>query len=232
MIWVDSVSMLADTDVRPMSENDKATRRPTQFLADLTQAMRTAAETERQAIVEQCKSDANAYTEQMLAGTNGDTASLRAAASADNGAIRGWSKAEAERIRIETEERISRRDSQLEQELQEYNAAIEAELQRVGERVRTFEVEIAQFFERLMQGTDPASLAKMASQLPESPAFGDPSLAASVRNRGSSRSPKVAADSLPVPEQTPEAGPDQWWMDSPRGLGAKARGKTGPGEPG
>jgi len=232
MIWVDSVSMLADMDLRPMSETDRATRGPTQFLADLAQAMRATAETARQATVEQCKSDANAYTEQLRAGTTGETASLRTAASADNSAIREWSKAEAERIRIEMEERISRRHSQLEEELQEYNSAIEIELQRVGERVQAFEAEVAQFFERLLQGTDPASFATMASQLPVSSPFVDPDPATLVHNLRLSRSPTMEADSLPVPDQTPEVVPDGWWMDSPGGLAARVRVKTGPGEPG
>jgi len=232
MIWVDSVSMLADMDLRPMIDNDRATRRPTQFLADLAQAMRATAETARQATVEQCKSDADAYTEQLRAGTNGETASLRTASSADNGAIREWSKAEAERIRVEMEERISRRQSQLEEELQEYNSAIDIELQRVGERVQAFEAEVAQFFERLLQGTDPASVAKMASQLPVSPAFGDPDPAALVHDLRMSRSPAAQADSLPVPDQTPEVVTDHWWMDSPAALAARVHAKPGPGEPG
>ena len=232
MISVDSVSMLADTDLRPMIDNDRATRRPTQFLADLAQAMRATAETARQATVEQCKSDADAYTEQLRAGTNGETASLRTASSADNGAIREWSKAEAERIRVEMEGRISRRQSQLEEELQEYNSAIDIELQRVGERVQAFEAEVAQFFERLLQGTDPASVAKMASQLPVSPGFGDPDPAALVHDLRMSRSPAVQADSLPVPDQTPEVVADHWWMDSPAALAARVHAKPGPGEPG
>jgi hypothetical protein len=217
-----------------MIDNDRATRRPTQFLADLAQAMRATAETARQATVEQCKSDADAYTEQLRAGTNGETASLRTASSADNGAIREWSKAEAERIRVEMEERISRRQSQLEEELQEYNSAIDIEFQRVGERVQAFEAEVAQFFERLLQGTDPASFATMASQLPVSPAFGDPDPAALVHDLRLSRSPAMQVESVPVPvpDETPEVMPDHWWMDSPTALAARARAKTDLGESG
>jgi len=217
MIWVDGVSMLADMDLRPMSEDDRATRRPTKFQADLAQAMRATVETARLATVEQCESDAKAYAEQLRAGTNGETASRRTAASADYGAIRQWSKLEAERIRVETEERTSRRHSQLEMELQEYNSAVELELQRVGERIQAFDAEVAQFFERLLQATDPASLAAMASQLPVSRAFGDPDPAALVHNLRLSRSPIKKTDSLPIPDKTPEAVPDGWWMDSPRG---------------
>ena len=198
-----------------MSENDRETRRPTRFLADLAQAMRRTAETALQATVEQCKSDAITYTEQLGAGTNGGIASLRTAASADNGAIREWSKAEAERIRVETEQRIARRYSQLEEELQECNYAIEIELQRIGERVRTFEAEVGQFFERFLQGTDPASFAAMASQLPVSPAFGDPNPAALIHDLRLSRSQTMQANPKRVPGQTPAVAPDRWWTDSP-----------------
>jgi len=52
MIQVDSFSMLAHMDLRSMSENDRPTRRPTQFLADLAQAMRATVETARQATIE------------------------------------------------------------------------------------------------------------------------------------------------------------------------------------
>jgi hypothetical protein len=202
-------------DLQPMSENDMETRRPTRFLADLAQAMRGTAETALQATVEQCKSDAITYTEEVRAGTNGGIASLRAAASADNGAIREWSKAEMERIRVETEQRIARRYSQLEEELQECNYAIEIELQRIGERVRTFEAEVGQFFERFLQGTDPASFAAMASQLPASPAFGDPNPAALIHDLRLSRSQTMRANPKRVPGQTPGAAPDRWWTDSP-----------------
>ena len=141
-------------------------------------------------------------------------------------------EAEAQRIRSEVEEPISRRHSQLEEELQEYNSAMEIELQRVGERVQAFEAEVAQFFERILQGTDPASFATMASQLPVSSPFVDPDPGALVRDLRLSRSPAMQADSLSVPDQTPEEVQDHWWMDSPAALAARVRAKTGPGESG
>jgi hypothetical protein len=231
MIWVDSVSVLADMDLRPMSEDDRANSRPTKFQADLAQAMRATVATARQATVEQCDSDAKAYTEQLRAGMNGETASLRTAASADYGTIRERSKLEAERIRVETEERISRRHSQLERELQEHSSAVEIELQRVAERVQGFEAEVAQFFERLLQGNDPASLAALASQLPVAPAFVDPDPAALAHDLRLGGSSAMQADSLPIPDQTREVVPDHWWMDSPTALAARAHAKTGLGEP-
>ena len=154
-----------------MSVNETAARHPNRFLADLTQAMRSTAETARQGTIEQCQADAKAYTEKLHARTDDEAASLRKAAEADVSAIRDWSKAEMERIRVETEQRISRRRELLEQELQEYNSAIELEIERVQNRVSAFEAEVANFFESLSQEADPTVFASMAAQMPDPPSF-------------------------------------------------------------
>jgi hypothetical protein len=154
-----------------MSVNETAARHPNRFLADLTQAMRSTAETARLATMEQCQADAKAYTEKLHARTDDEAASLRKAAEADVSAIRDWSKAEMERIRVETEQRISRRRELLEQELQEYNSAIELEIERVQKRVSGFEGEVASFFEQLLQEADPTVFASMAAQMPDPPSF-------------------------------------------------------------
>jgi hypothetical protein len=155
-----------------MSVNETAgARLPNRFMADLTQAMRSTAETARQATIEQCQADAKGYIEQLHSRTDDEAASLRKAAEADVSAIRDWSKAEMERIRVETEQRIARRRELLEQELQEYNAAIELEIERVQKRVTAFEEEVAQFFEQLLQEADPTVFASMAAQMPDPPAF-------------------------------------------------------------
>jgi hypothetical protein len=157
-----------------MSVNETpAARHPNRFLADLTQAMRSTAETARQATIDQCQADAKAYTEKLHARTDDEAASLRKGAEADVSAIRDWSKAEVERIRVETEQRIARRRELLEQELQEYNSAIEFEIERVQKRVSGFEVEVAQFFEQLLQEADPTVFASMAAQMPDPPTFAE-----------------------------------------------------------
>jgi DNA repair exonuclease SbcCD ATPase subunit len=156
-----------------MSVNETAARHPNRFLADLTQAMRSTAETARQATIEQCQAVAKGYTEKLQARTDDESASLRKAAEADVSAIRDWSKAEMERIRVETEQRISRRRELLEQELQEYNSAIELEIERVQKRVTNFEEEVANFFEQLLQEADPTVFASMAAQMPDPPSFED-----------------------------------------------------------
>jgi hypothetical protein len=154
-----------------MSVNETAARHPNRFLADLTQAMRSTAETARQATIEQCQADAKTYTESLHTQTDDEAASLRKVAEADVSAIRDWSKAEMERIRVETEQRISRRRELLEQELQEYNSAIELEIERVQKRAANFEEEVANFFEKLLQEADPTVFASMAAQMPDPPQF-------------------------------------------------------------
>ncbi|MGD0018311.1 MAG: hypothetical protein ABSD62_03575 [Candidatus Limnocylindrales bacterium] len=156
-----------------MSVNDTAARHPNRFLADLTQAMRSTAETARQATIDQCQADAKTYVEKLHARTDDEAASLRKAAEADVSAIRDWSKAEVERIRVETEQRIARRRELLEQELQEYNSAIELEIERVQKRVSGFEEEVSQFFEQLLQEADPTIFASMAAQMPDPPSFAE-----------------------------------------------------------
>jgi len=153
--------------------NETAARHPNRFLADLTQAMRSTAETARQATIDQCQADAKGYVEKLHARTDDEAASLRKAAEADVSAIRDWSKAEVERIRVETEQRIARRRELLEQELQEYNSAIELEIERVQKRVSGFEEEVGQFFEQLLKEADPTIFASMAAQMPDPPSFSE-----------------------------------------------------------
>ncbi len=198
-----------------MSVNDTAARHPNRFLADLTQAMRSTAETARQATIDQCQADAKAYVEKLHARTDDEAASLRKGAEADVSAIRDWSKAEVERIRVETEQRIARRRELLEQELQEYNSAIEFEIERVQKRVSSFEGEVAQFFEQLLQEADPTIFASMAAQMPDPPTFAESergTIATEIKARrekimrtedllGDEPSPAAA----PVAEPSPEA---------------------------
>ena len=181
--------------------NETAARHPNRFMADLTQAMRSTAETARQGTIEQCQADAKAYTEQLHSRTDDEAASLRKAAEADVSAIRDWSKAEMERIRVETEQRISRRRELLEQELQEYNSAIELEIERVQKRVAAFEGEVTQFFEQLLQEADPTVFASMAAQMPDPPALHESERAG--HRRGPARPPREDHASGP---RSPETG--------------------------
>ncbi len=159
------------TETREIDVNESAPRRPNRFLADLTQAMRSAAETVRQVLIDQCQADAKAHVEALSSQTADEAAAIKEAAEADVVTIRARSKEQVERVRAETEQRIAQRRELLEQELAEHNSAIELEVERVQERVAAFQNEVGRFFERLQQDADPTVFANMASQMPRSPDF-------------------------------------------------------------
>ena len=145
--------------------------RPKQFLTDLVQAMSEAARSARQASIDQCRSEAAAYTESLLAGKKSGADALHRAAVADVGVLRQQYKVAADRIVAETAERVVRRNMRLEDELRQSQADIETEIKRVGERMATFETELAGFCEQLRRGSDPQSIVKIASRAPRSPVF-------------------------------------------------------------
>lgn len=202
-----------------MSVNPNATRRPQQFLADLTQAMSATADTARLATIDQCRTDAEAHLEQLRSGQEADAVAMREAAEADVTAIREWSKAEMDRTRAETEERIALRRRQLEGELEEYDSAIETELHRVDQQIEAWEADLAVFFERLLQDSNPATVAAMAAQMPDPPAFDEPDPGSIVRSIRAANG-ESPADGGPDGQ---EGLPDHWWMESPAALAARAR---------
>ena len=153
--------------------NESAPRRPNRFLADLAQAMRSAAETAKLASIERCGADAKAYVEALSSQTADEAGAIKQAAEADVATIRERAKARVERVRAESQQRIARRRELLEQQLQEYNSDIELEVERVQERVTAFQNEVARVFDQLPQGADPTAFATMASQMPSPPDFED-----------------------------------------------------------
>jgi hypothetical protein len=206
-----------------MSVNDNATRRPTQFMADLTQAMSATAEAARQATIDQCRTDAEAHLEQLRSGQEDDTVAMRKAAEADVAAIREWSKAQMDRTRAETEDQIALRRRQLEGDLAEYDAAIETELHRVGEQIEAWEADLAVFFERLLEDSDPATVAAMAAQMPDPPVFDEPDPGSIVRSIRAANGEGPAGGG---PDGR-DGLPDHWWLESPAALAARARSMAG-----
>lgn len=146
-------------------------RRPRKFLADLTRAMRTAAEEARAQALAQIQSDAKAHVEQIHSRSATEAADLRRQADEDIAAVRDWSKAEIARIREATETRISSRKARLDGEVETHAALIEREVELVQLRVAAFEQEMTDFFERLLAEEDPSRFATMAENLPEPPPF-------------------------------------------------------------
>jgi len=53
------------------------------------------------------------------------------------------------------------------------DSSIELEIERVQRRVATFEAEVADFFEHLLQEADPTIFASMAAQMPDPLSFAD-----------------------------------------------------------
>ena len=225
----------AEAETMEISVNDSAPNRANRFLADLTEAMRVAAESAQVTSVDQCRIDSKAYVENLRARTQDDSEGLRKSAQDDVATIREQSKARVDRIRQETEQRISRRRELLDQELQEYNSAIELEVQRVQQRVAAFQSEVGQFFEQLLQGADPAVFASMASQMPDPPSFAEPdreTLASELRaTRGQLYAPSAAAPAQEASAAMAANGngrpsrevADHWWMDSPAALAGRVQ---------
>jgi len=162
-----------DAEPAPTTESESIAelRRPTKFMADLTAAMRAAAEAARVSTVGQLRADATARMENIQAESTIYTAGRREQAEEDVTAIREWSKAEIARIHALTEENIATRQRQLDEEVIEQAARLEAGVSSVQLSVSAFEERMDQFFARLLEVEDPSRFATMAGQLPEPPPF-------------------------------------------------------------
>ena len=138
------------TDPAPAQTPSPSPRKPSKFLADLTKAMQTAAEEERNKNLTQFQADAKTYVEQIHERSATEAAGLRRAADDDVASVREWSKAEIARIREETETKITERKGRLETEIEEHAGIIEREIDAVQKTVAAFEDEMTAFFERLL----------------------------------------------------------------------------------
>jgi hypothetical protein len=146
-----------------------AARRPTKFMADLSRAMQTAAESSRDETMTRFASDAKVAVEEIRTGSAEEAAGLRRRADDDVAAVREWSKTEIARIREETDARIVARKSALDGEMDAFAAIIEARVERVNKTVTEFEAEMTEFFERLLAEQDPTRIATMAQAMPDPP---------------------------------------------------------------
>ena len=144
-------------------------RRPTKFMADLSRAMQTAAESSRDETLARLKTDAKTVVDEIQAGSAIESAALRRRADDDVAAVREWSKAEIARVRDETEARIGARKVALDGELEDYAGVVEARVRHVTARVEAYETLMATFFERLMAEEDPSRIATMAEAMPDPP---------------------------------------------------------------
>jgi hypothetical protein len=144
-------------------------RRPTKFMADLSRAMQTAAETSRDETMTRFATDAKTAVEDIRAKSAEEAAALRRQADDDVAAVREWSKTEIARIREETDTKIAARKQALDGEMDDFAAVIEARVQKVNATVADYETEMAEFFERLLAEQDPTRIATMAQAMPDPP---------------------------------------------------------------
>ncbi|HEX6868761.1 MAG TPA: hypothetical protein VF119_08135 [Candidatus Limnocylindrales bacterium] len=144
-------------------------RRTTKLMADLSRAMQTAAEAARDETVARFLADSQTAVEEIQAASQVEAADLRRRADDDVAVVRDWSKAEIARVREETEARIAARKQALDGEIDAHAAVVETRIQRVGATVQAFQVEMDEFFERLLAEQDPTRIATMAEAMPDPP---------------------------------------------------------------
>jgi hypothetical protein len=181
-------------------------RRPNTFLADLTRAMRVAAEEERENVQQRFREEADAYVASMRLDFAAAADVARERSQADVAAIEAWCEAELERIRVETERGIAERRARLDDELASQTARLDEGVTHVAGSVESFEQQMTAFFERLLVEEDPSSFAVMARQLPEPPALDawpDPASTSSDSTAG---------------WPTADGGPAAWDMDADAAL--------------
>jgi hypothetical protein len=182
--------------------------RPTKFLADLTKAMQTAAQAEREEMLRQYREDAKAFVEQYRSEAAVRVTSYRKEADEDVAGIRDWSKAEMARIREETERRIASRKADLESELQYHGDRVDRAIQGIESRVEGYETEMAAFFERLLAVDDPTAFAAMAANMPEPPLFSSEPMATEAPASSEAADAPSARTAQPGPAGPETVAPD------------------------
>jgi len=213
--------------------------RPKQFLADLTLAMRSAAEAGRTAIVEQARESAESYIESLRQEAGERQAAIKEAAAQDVAQLRDQSKSQAQLVRDESERRIQVRRQALDGAVAEYTRAMAAEFEHVDARVAAWEKELEKFYVQLQDEMDPTIFASLAATMPPAPDFGEPDPSRLLQKRQSPKeqfvgaaqrvaaaaaaaaaaeaSAEASAQSSPEAAPEPAAAeelPDHWWLDA------------------
>ena len=170
------IDVTAPTDIA--QDLAPETRRPNKFMADLSRAMQTAAETARNETMGRFEAEAKSAADEIHAVAAVEGAALRRRADDDVAAVRDWSKGEIARIREETERRIVIRKAALDGEMDAHAAIVEARVERVAATVSTYQSDMAEFFERLLGEEDPTRIATLAETMPDPPSLAE--IAASI----------------------------------------------------
>ena len=179
--WLDGRSHPHDRTRRRSPAAATAARKPNKFMADLTKAMQTAAESARTDSIERLSVDAKTHIEAIHA----DSANEADRPAQPGRRRRRRRSATGRRPRSPgsakrpTSASAAARPSSS-GEVEEHAAAIERASSASRRRVAAFEAEMADFFERLLAEDDPTRFAAMAESLPEPPSFDDDAPAASL----------------------------------------------------
>ena len=139
------------------------------FLAELTHAMRGAAERERERITADVDAATEAHVEKVRARAATEAAELRRLAEDDIDGIHAWAKEETIRIQMETERRIGTRREELQSYLIRHATIIDGEVGHIEGAVREYRTQLDRFFEQLASETDPAAFARLADAMPDPP---------------------------------------------------------------
>lgn len=145
---------------------------PRGFLAELTHAMRGAAQRERERITAEVNSATEAHVEKVRTRAATEAAELRRLAEDDIDGVHAWAKEETIRIQMETERRIGTRREELQGYLIRHAAIIDGEVGHVEGAVRDYRSQLDRFFEQLESEEDPAAFARLADEMPEPPDLG------------------------------------------------------------
>jgi hypothetical protein len=155
--------------VRVETDEPRVARRDNPLIAGLIRAMRQAALASREETTARLRTQATARVEVVRAQGTDEALALRKNAEEDIAGIREWSKTEIARVRQRTEERIEERRAELERETEGHAAKLEEQIASVETAMAQYEAEMDRFFERLLAEEDPARLATLAEQAPETP---------------------------------------------------------------
>jgi hypothetical protein len=139
------------------------------FLAELARAMQSAAEREREHIVEAVANDAAEQVEKARVRAAAEADELRRLADEDIERIAEWTATEMDRIRREADRRTEERRNNLTAYLANHESIIDTEIGGVDAAVRDYRSALDQFFGGLTGSTEPAEIARRAGALPEPP---------------------------------------------------------------
>jgi hypothetical protein len=168
---VEEPSPMLDMDTPAAPAKAPAPKKSTRMMADLSAAIRATADAAQAQTLDQVRAESAQVVDGIRASSGDGVATLKQQSEDDIAAIREWSKAEIARIKDETDARITARKSTLEDELAGHAAAVERRVEEVQAEVTRFEAAMTEYRARLEREDDPAQLATMAEELPETPSF-------------------------------------------------------------